>query len=504
MANDKKKTPKTTLRRKVTASARAHVSTTKRKQTRSAQQEGSFLQQLNNDTVSNGIASSSNAPGTSTQTHTVTSPNQEMLDLLRGLSESNKSLTARMDKMEENILNPPTSNIRFQDHERHSITATLGSTNNADYQLPQQPLHSSPQRAGYQAVPPIDRTQRERPLNTIDHPSLSDARNDAIAPNIEVLRRIPSVSEAVNKVLATYEAQLHSDLIQGKNTTKKSGRFNTVDIVTAPAHLRWPNEGFQGVQGRKRLSYHDLSLPQWVSGQLSNIYHIQDPSTVKQALFQMILATKDAASLPWPTVRDAWAVSMHAVQEGRLGWEDTNQWSFNRLGASQIPLSNRQPTPQANRKICRYYNEGSCSHENHHGSYSHFCSFCMKQGRHLSHPESKCNFKVRGQVKMNSNYQQTALPGRQPPYELKNYGLYLSKLNELSTVSMNSNIYGSSYLKDSQLHSGIDHYSNDFQSYIAVNHVFSEQSVNLGHDADWPVAEGRVSTPIPVLVVLGL
>ena len=119
MANDKKKTPKTTLRRRVTASARACVSTTKRKQTRSAQQEGSFLQQLNNDTVSNSIASSSYAQGLSTQSHTITSPNQEMLDLLRGLLESIKSFTARMDKMEENILNPPTSNIRFQDHERH-------------------------------------------------------------------------------------------------------------------------------------------------------------------------------------------------------------------------------------------------------------------------------------------------------------------------------------------------------------------------------------------------
>ena len=93
----------------------------------------------------------------------------------------------------------------------------------------------------------------------------------------------------------------------------------------APAHLRWPNERFQGVQGRKRLAYDDLTLAQWVSGQLSNIYNIQDLSTIKHALLQMILATKDAASLPWPTVRDAWAASMHSVEEGRLGWEDTNQ-----------------------------------------------------------------------------------------------------------------------------------------------------------------------------------
>ena len=110
----------------------------------------------------------------------------------------------------------------------------------------------------------------------------------------------------------------------------------------------------------------------------------------------MILATKDAASLSWLTVRGAWAVSMHVVEEGRLEWEeeDINQWSFNRLGASQVALSNRQTTSQATREIFRYYNEGSCSHESHHGSYSRLCSFCVKYGRNLAHPESKCNFKL--------------------------------------------------------------------------------------------------------------
>ena len=39
MANDKKKTPKTTVRKRVTASARAHVSATKRKQVKSTDQK---------------------------------------------------------------------------------------------------------------------------------------------------------------------------------------------------------------------------------------------------------------------------------------------------------------------------------------------------------------------------------------------------------------------------------------------------------------------------------
>ena len=294
--------------------------------------------------------STSNATGPPIQTQAVDSPNQEMLDLLRGLSESNKALTARMNKMNETLSNPQLSNARLQDHDYQSITTTLGHGphqpnlrlgNNTDPQAYQQPLHSSPQRAGYLPGPPVDRTQGDKPLGTTGLSVTGDAQNDAITPNIDVLRRIPSVSEAVNRVLATYDGQLQSDLTQGKSSTKKSGRFNTVDIVTAPSHLRWPNEGFQGVQGRKRLAYDDLTLPQWVSGQLSNIYNIQDPSVVKHALLQLIMATKDASSLPWPTVRDAWAVSMHTVEEGRLGWEDTNQWSFNRHHKSRYPTVNQ-------------------------------------------------------------------------------------------------------------------------------------------------------------------
>ena len=66
-ANDRKKTPKPTVRKKVTVSPRAHLSSTKRKQTRNMDQEGSFIQQLNSDTVSTDLASSSNTKVLSAQ-----------------------------------------------------------------------------------------------------------------------------------------------------------------------------------------------------------------------------------------------------------------------------------------------------------------------------------------------------------------------------------------------------------------------------------------------------
>ena len=98
-------------------------------------------------------------------------------------------------------------------------------------------------------------------------------------------------------------------------------------------------------------------------GQLNNVVHIQDPSTAKHTLLQVILALKDATLLPWEAVKSAWGNSMHEVEQGTLTWEDSVQWSLNRLSASQIAMANmhtvNQPSSQRRDKICKYYNQGS-------------------------------------------------------------------------------------------------------------------------------------------------
>ena len=48
-----------------------------------------------------------------------------------------------------------------------------------------------------------------------------------------------------------------------------------METCTAPPELRWPNEGFVGGTNRKRLCYDDMSIPQWVVGQLNNMSQIK-------------------------------------------------------------------------------------------------------------------------------------------------------------------------------------------------------------------------------------
>ena len=77
-------------------------------------------------------------------------------------------------------------------------------------------------------------------------------------------------------------------------------------------------------------------MPQWVAGQLTNILHMQNQVVAKQALVQVICAMKDAASLSFTAVKNAWACSMHDLEEGNLSWCDATQWGLAKEASSLL------------------------------------------------------------------------------------------------------------------------------------------------------------------------
>ena len=146
-------------------------------------------------------------------------------------------------------------------------------------------------------------------------------------------------------------------------------------------------------------------MSECAAGQLSNIYQIQDPVLVKQTMLQAIQVLKDATSLPWQAVRTAYAQSMHQVEQGTLSWQDNTQWALNRISSSQIAMANASVlnSQQNNKKVCKFYNEGVCTNEGNHSIYRHVCNFCTKQGKNLTHPDSKCMNKqssYQGQIRL--------------------------------------------------------------------------------------------------------
>ena len=395
-------------RKRVTASARARISTRKVKG-EAPSQYGLYLQEAGQPWKPTKSVVRINPEQNSSPPQPT---NSDILNVLQRLEASNRELSDRVNRMEQNSTTSTPLQIRSKEGisdptpVRHGQTIPVGSNAHLDIvnshhtsQGDALVLGNAISRSSAVQLPPtMGRGMR--------HTSTEAYQPDTVFPDLNVLRHIPTVADTVNDIMASYENQARAQTFQGKNTSHKSGRYNATDIITAPPEFRWPNEGYHGSSGRKRMVYDDLSMAQWAVGQLSNVYSMKNPDTSRQALLQVILAIRDATSPPWPAVHNAWAASMHEVENGTLTWGNSTQWALNRLSASQIAVMNSVVAShgslnsgQVTRKVCCYYNKGTCLHDSRHGAYRHSCNYCSKQGRNLQHPETKCNFKSRAQEK---------------------------------------------------------------------------------------------------------
>ena len=401
------KTP-SNKRKKVTASARARISTRKVSRQSTKHLNESYLQQSTPSIVSTVPQASTSDPTVGKE-----DPSATIVAMLNKLSESNQALLNRVESIEQR-----------QNVDRVQINQMPGSVSTSQREpglaldgmlagvRPQEVHHRAMAAQGGSRVsfPTLSGTQThpQGVMAGLGDPSVSqttvrsDIQLDGVIPTLEALRRAPSIATSVSQLLESYEEQARTSL-QGRQA-RKSGRYSTTDIVYTTPEYRWPNEGYHALAGKKKVAYDDLTLPQWAVGQLSNIFYMKDPTIAKHALLQVILAMKDATSLPWPAVRGAWATSMHDLEEGHLGWQDATQWSINRLSTSQISMASSQVSqvPQP-RKLCKFFNEGTCSHDAKHRIYKHVCAFCEKQGKSANHPENKCFAKLRAKDKVPNN-----------------------------------------------------------------------------------------------------
>ena len=153
-----------------------------------------------------------------------------------------------------------------------------------------------------------------------------------------------------------------------------NSQFRMLCQVRATLTDRRPNQCLVSACHPKKPAYDELNLPQWVAGQLSNALLIEDSTLLRHVLTQVVLAMRDGVSLPWLSVRSAWAFSMTEIEEGQLGWADSKQWSLNRISKSQLVVMNSQNVSTSGQRIriCRFFNEGTCTSED---TTAHTCNF---------------------------------------------------------------------------------------------------------------------------------
>ena len=290
MPRNHKKSPATEGKRKTRASDKARSTPRKSKKQKSASfNDGSYLQSsVQQPPVSTAVSS--------TQPLLSASTGQAILDMLNKLDASNQELSRRMDRFERNgSISSTSPTIQSVNHgPRVATSHHTATTHPLQQNIPVKPVGVGTDSHGITA-------ESRRP------PTSSNDGRDAVAPKVDALSAIPSISTAVSQLLASYEQQSDREVLQGKATVlqKKSGRYNTTDTTSMSLQFRWPNEGLVTASHLKKPAYDDLSLAQWVSGQLANILQIEDHVLARNVLIQMAASMKDAVSLPWAAVRSA-------------------------------------------------------------------------------------------------------------------------------------------------------------------------------------------------------
>ena len=309
MPSTKKKSPSEAKKKSLTSSkSKASMKKSTKKSKVTEMNDGSYLQSqgaMGHSSAQGSVSTVSNASGNSIQEETSVATNQAILSMLQKIDASNQALTKRIDALERQntISSTPVASPTCPDPRVSQFTS-----------IHQGQMAKTVTKAGVgisQAIP----VTHHNAVNNIPIAANASAQSvsresgqvakDAMAPRLEVMRSIPSISSAVSQLLARYDDQADQDAMPGKghNYRKKYGRYNVIDTLIVGPQFRWPNEGLISNSHLKKPTYDELDMAQWVSGQLNNVLLIEDNVTLRNVLTQVAMAMRDAVSLPWTAVR---------------------------------------------------------------------------------------------------------------------------------------------------------------------------------------------------------
>ena len=119
-------------------------------------------------------------------------------------------------------------------------------------------------------------------------------------------------------------------------------------------------------KAKERRSRRDLTFPEHICGFLKMLANSMDPtSEVQAALLHATQVAQDAATLPWPAVREWTQACMAVIEDGRATWHDGDTFIPDRTRLSWI--KGRQM--EADRHYpCLEYNKGECDHRRTHAA----------------------------------------------------------------------------------------------------------------------------------------
>ena len=93
---------------------------------------------------------------------------------------------------------------------------------------------------------------------------------------------------------------------------------------------------------------------------MKNALEVGEEKILRAMLAQLMYTIKDANSLAWPTVRGAFAWSMHALEVGNLDWADAQTWAQNRALTDYASFSSSGSSNQVHGNVNQFQKKITC------------------------------------------------------------------------------------------------------------------------------------------------
>lgn len=188
------------------------------------------------------------------------------------------------------------------------------------------------------------------------------------------------------------------------NKTVKSGRDRTGGDDNCRVYVPWPQEHCYVGPDRKRVRYDDLTQAQFSTG-LFKMVDVETNENTKVNMLKFFASLhQDIVDHGFIPVRGALAVCLSAIEDGRVAWHQYDTLlslleQYLLKAESRTTVSNSGNSMHSNQsnvqtRICRNFNAGRCTANTGHlqggVAYTHYCSYCIRQGMMFAHPESQC------------------------------------------------------------------------------------------------------------------
>ena len=107
--------------------------------------------------------------------------------------------------------------------------------------------------------------------------------------------------------------------------------------------VAWPHEAILGGVNRTRVTYDQLTLPQWVQGFCKNILDEPDNRKREKMIAYMADLMEDTTDFTWQGVKGAHAVLCCELEQGMLTWGNSERIDrIRRAHAQKHPASNNK------------------------------------------------------------------------------------------------------------------------------------------------------------------